>query len=66
MVIMIIYVPVGHEIGHEALVSLLVLPGTLIDRKVWISLIVTGLCPDVCNLGCNPVGQRALRVGAVC
>lgn len=34
MMIMFIYVPVGHEIGPKALVSLLVLSGKLIDRKV--------------------------------
>lgn len=33
---------------------------------MWISLTVIRLSPDVCNLGCNPVGQSALRVRAVC
>lgn len=32
--IMFICVLAGHEIGHKALVSLLVLPCKLIDRKV--------------------------------
>lgn len=32
---------------------------------MWISLIVSRLCSGVCNLGCSPVGQRALRAGAV-